>query len=596
MHKLIVCVFICSVTAVYAQSSQIHSHNNYSQKVPFWNAFSVGVNSIEADVFLKKGRLYVTHSENEIQKDKTLETLYLKPIMEVLEKKIEFKNLQLVIDVKSDAVKTIKKIENILKKYPKIINHSNIKIVISGNRPKPETYFKYPSYINFDYQEINTSLSLKNLAKVAMVSTSFKDYSVWNGKGRLTHDDFDKVMAVIKRLKTFNKPIRFWATPDSKTAWKTFVGLGVDIINTDQPQKCTEYINTLEHRTAKSIIKSEVYHPTFDHEIKQLKKVKNIILMIGDGNGLSQISSATLANNKELTLTQIKNIGFIKTQSTDDFTTDSAAGGTAFATGKKSYNRAIGVDTNGSKIPNITEVLHAYNFATGCITTDEITGATPSTFYAHQKDRGLEQEIAKDLLTSKLDFFAGGGYNKFKDLEIDKVFKVITKTSQLQNTSKNSRVGVFFSKKGVPSIVEGRGNLLAETTKDALAFLNKKEQPFFIMIEGAQIDTFGHFNDTEGIINEGIDFDRAITEAIKFADTDGETLVIITADHETSGFSVSSGNVEEHQIEGGFITHDHTATMVPVFSYGPQSDKFRGVYENNEIFHKILEVLQIEKK
>ena len=596
LRKLLICVLFCSISALYAQTPKLHSHNDYMQKVPFWNAFSAGLNSIEVDVFLKKGKLYVTHSANEIDKNKTLEKLYLEPIMEVIKNNIAFQDLQLLVDVKSDAIKTLAKIEQTLKKYPKIIEHPNIKIVISGNRPNAEDYYKYPEYISFDYQELDNALAPKNLEKVAMVSTSFKDYSVWNGKGRLTHDDFDKVSNIIKKLKTFKKPIRFWATPDSKSAWNTFVKLGLDFVNTDQPSKCAEYVNTLNHRTAKALIKSEVYQPTFEYEKQVNQKVKNVILLIGDGNGLSQISSATLANNKQLTVTQLKNIGFIKTQSTDDFTTDSAAGGTAFATGQKSYNRAIGVNTNGNSIPNITEVLHHLNYKTACITTDEIIGATPAAFYAHQKDRGFEKQIAKDLLSSKLDFFAGGGSRFFTDLKIDEVFTIVSNTNQLSDLDKKERAGIFFSKGGVLSIAEGRGNLLAKTTKDALGFLSEKEQPFFMMIEAAQIDTFGHHNDTEGIVNEGIDFDRAITEAIKFADADGETLVIITADHETSGFSVSSGNVETHQIEGGFITHDHTATMVPIFAYGPQSDKFRGVYENNEVFHKIMEVINTLKK
>lgn len=113
------------------------------------------------------------------------------------------------------------------------------------------------------------------------------------------------------------------------------------------------------------------------------------------------------------------------------------------------------------------------------------------------------------------------------------------------------------------------------------------------MVEGAKIDSYGHANNVAGIVSEGIDFDRAITEAVKFADTTGNTLVIVTADHETSGFSIPQGNLETNMIEGDFTTDDHTATMVPIFAYGPHSQEFQGVYENSEVFGKILKLLNL---
>lgn len=570
---------------------RIQSHNDYLQKTPFWTAYTSGLNLLEADVFLEKGQLFIAHTSKEISKEKTLEALYLKPLNQLASTAEDLhKDLFLMIDVKSEALATLEAIIKNLKEYPQIIHHPHIKIVISGSRPNSDSYHQYPSFISFDYQEIETTLSAKNLAKVDMISVDFKKYTEWNGKGRLTHTDYDKVTAVINQAKKFQKPFRFWGTPDSKTAWRTFLELGVDVINTDQPKKCATYVSSLKHRTVQAKISSEVYKPTFKYD-KAKGKIKNIILLIGDGNGLSQISSATLANSGALTLTQLKNIGLIKTQAADDFTTDSAAAGTALATGKKTNNRAIGTDVHGNALKNITEILHQKGFATGVITTDEITGATPSAFYAHQKDRSEKDKIAKDLVQSKLDFFAGGGSKTFENLGIEKSFSVVNSVAELI-TSKAKRTGLFFSEKGVSSILTGRGNLLAETTKAGLQFLKKKEKPFFLMVEAAQIDSFGHANNTEGIVLEGIDFDRAITEAIQFADENKGTLVIVTADHETSGFGVASGSVEHHSIEGGFITHDHTGSMVPIFAYGPQANRFSGVYENNEVFEKIIESLK----
>lgn len=162
--------------------------------------------------------------------------------------------------------------------------------------------------------------------------------------------------------------------------------------------------------------------------------------------------------------------------------------------------------------------------------------------------------------------------------------------------NKKDKVGYFISEGQVPAILKGRGNVLSEAAKNGIEFLHAKNKPFFLMIEGAQIDSYGHENEVSGIVTEGIDFDRAVTEAIKFADDNEHTLVIITADHETSGFSIPQGNLESKMIEGDFTTHDHTATMVPIFAYGPQSQEFQGVYENSDLFGKLLHVLGLEKK
>ena len=172
-------------------------------------------------------------------------------------------------------------------------------------------------------------------------------------------------------------------------------------------------------------------------------------------------------------------------------------------------------------------------------------------------------------------------------------FALIESVNAIAN-SEETRVCHFISTGEVPSVLEGRENILAQATKNGLAFLNAKKEPFFLMVEGAKIDSYGHHNNVPGIVSEGIDFDKAITEAIKFADVTGNTLVLVTADHETSGFSIPQGNVESKIIEGDFTTDDHTGTMVPIFAYGPKSQEFQGVYENHAVFRKILKVLNIE--
>lgn len=239
------------------------------------------------------------------------------------------------------------------------------------------------------------------------------------------------------------------------------------------------------------------------------------------------------------------------------------------------------------------EILNTHQFLTGCITTDHMTGATPAAFYAHQKDRSMTEQIASDLLKSRLDLFIGGGASEFQHLNLESKFNILTSLTDLE-TIESGKVGFFLSSENVPSVLNGRGNVLSEALHQSTVYFSKQQQPFFLMVEGAQIDSFGHENDAAGIVSETIDFDRAVTTAIRFADQNPGTLVLITADHETSGFAIPQGNLEQHQIEGDFITHDHTGTMVPVFAYGPQSDLFTGVYENNALFEKILQVLKIQ--
>jgi alkaline phosphatase len=563
------------------------------QTIPFWNAYGNGLNSIEVDIFLKNDTLYATHSQADIKKSHTIESLYLRPIEKALALDLKGpRELQLLVDIKSETNATLNKLVSVLEKYPAIIHNGNISIVISGNMPSPDEFPSYPDYIHFDYQNLGDLKNDAVWAKVALISLNFEKFSSWNGKGRLTKKDSAIVAETINKAHSFGKPFRFWATPDSKTSWKALADMGVDFINTDMPFACASYLGTLESRIYKNKTTSSVYTPSYKSDKKD-GPIKNIILLIGDGNGLTQISSATLANGGELTLTQFKSIGFIKTQSADDFTTDSAAAGTALATGTKTYNRAIGVDLSGRPITNMTEELAKHGYISGCITTDGITGATPASFYAHQKDRSDIKEIATDLGKSKLSLFIGGNGNVFRDKGILKGFTIIDDLGEI-GQSKLDRIGHFLAEGKVPGVLEGRGNQLAEATKNGLEFLKSKDRPFFLMVEGAQIDSNGHLNNVPGIVAEGIDFDKAIAEAVKFADASKNTLVIVTADHETSGFSIPQGNMGHKTIEGDFTTHDHTATMVPIFAYGPHSEEFQGVYENNEVYWKILKILDID--
>ncbi|KAA2218826.1 alkaline phosphatase [Maribacter flavus] len=562
---------------------KVHSHNDYHQDFPFVEAYINNASSIEVDLFLKDNTLYVTHEESNIKEDLTLASLYLEPLSE-LEKNGKLRNIQLLLDLKSPAGPTLKEIQKVLRKYPNLIKGDKVSFVISGNRPDPKDYVNYPDYIFFDHQNL-VDLETVPMEKVAIISLSFQKYSVWNGYGRMVEEELNQVKAAITRAHAFNKPFRFWATPDTKTAWARLATLGVDFINTDQPAKAYNYLESLDSRSYKGEVKS-VYNPQYKFDPNA--KPMNIILMIGDGNGLAQISAAMFANRGQLSITTIKDIGLIKTSAFDDLITDSAAGATAMATGQKTNNRAIGLGPDGEVLLNLVDIASGKGYRTGIITTDDIYGATPSSFYAHVKDRDNTDGILKDLKTSKLDFFIAGGASYIA--ELGKVFKPITLT---EFTNLKNKTAIFLGESKMPTLEMGRGDMLPKSVKKSMEVLSKDGDPFFMVVEGAQIDNGGHSNNVATIIDEMLDFDATVAEVLKFADTTGNTLVLITADHETSGFGIVGGNWEEGEVQGDFLTIDHTAIMVPLFAYGPQAQNFKGVYENSEIFSKINAVLDL---
>ena len=337
---------------------------------------------------------------------------------------------------------------------------------------------------------------------------------------------------------------------------------------------------------------------TSNEEKEETNLPQNIIFMVGDGMGLTQITAGMIGNNNELNLEEFKHIGLIKTGSTSGLITDSAAGATAFSTGKKTYNGAIGVDADTTSVETILEIAGNGNYTTGIIATSSITHATPASFYAHQPSRSMDEAIAMDMLSAPVDFFIGGGKDFFNKREdelnlLDSLaargFKIYDEVDSISSPSED-KIAAFIAAKQPESILKGRKDILPRATKKALDYFSDKGN-FFLQIEGSQIDWAGHANDSQGIIAEMIDFDQAIGDVLEFAKQDGNTLVVITADHETGGYAILGGD-DEGNIEGEFSTDYHTGTMVPVFAYGPGAENFIGIYENTAIFDKLLELLK----
>ena len=598
LKNLLFIVCVLASFGGYAQNKAafaVHSHNDYLQPVPFWDAYSAGCASIEVDVILQEGGLMVAHERESIQAQRTFESLYLKPIQQGVDLGLitEF-NFHLLVDIKTEAYSTLDLLVKQTQPYASILyspeNPTGLKLIISGGRPKAADYAKYPSWIFFDYQSKELTAELP-WEKIGMVSLSFPRFSLWNGKGRMVESQRQQLQAFIDLVHSFDRPVRFWASPDGKTAWRAFHEMGIDYINTDRPAEANKYLRGLTKNVYANSNPQEVYTPGYAVDGKDVP-VKQILLLIGDGNGLAQISSGIVANGGELTLTQLRTIGLVKTQAADDFTTDSASGATAMATGQKANNRALGLNASGDSIPNLPYFLSQKGFKSGLVTNDELTGATPAAFYAHHPERDAAAAIAGYLPTSALNLVIGGGGKHFKKEKLSQAGFTLVPDLQGLSEVKEPRVAHFASEGGMPSMEAGRGNFLSQAFLQASSYLGKGKSPFFLMLEAAKIDSGGHSNSPSTIVTELLDFDRVLAEAIRYADTHPGTLVLVTADHETGGVSIPQGDLERREVELAFHSDDHTGILVPLFAYGARSSAFAGVYNNTEIFHRLLKVIQ----
>ncbi|HEX2395886.1 MAG TPA: alkaline phosphatase [Bacteroidales bacterium] len=327
----------------------------------------------------------------------------------------------------------------------------------------------------------------------------------------------------------------------------------------------------------------------------------NIILLIGDGMGLSQIQAGLTANFGQLNLLEFKSIGFSRTQSASDYVTDSGAGATAISTGHKTYNGAIGVDADSLPVKTILEYAEEKGLSTGLISTSAITHATPASFIAHNIDRNDYEGIALDFLKTDIDVFIGGGIAHFtarkdnrnlaKELS-EKGYLVTYSMDTVRRTTTGKLIGLT-AREHNPGIIEGRDDMLPVSVNTALKILSKNRKGFFLMVEGSQIDWGAHANNTGFVAMEVIDFDKAIGNALTFAKNYGNTLVIVTADHETGGMAITNGDFIEGKVSAVFATKNHTGLMVPVFAYGPGAERFQSIQQNTDLFKKMMQLLDL---
>jgi len=336
---------------------------------------------------------------------------------------------------------------------------------------------------------------------------------------------------------------------------------------------------------------------------------ENIILLIGDGMGVSQISAGKIVNG-HLNMERFKYLGLLTTYSANKLVTDSAASATAMATGYKTNNKMLSLSPQGMPLKTIIEYAQDKHKGTGLVATSSITHATPAAFAVHINSRKKYLQIAEQITQSHIDVLLGGGWGYFvpsttsgskrwdtKNLWAQLAVKTrVIKTAQEFNNlgEVNSLVGLF-SKKHMPKTAKRKPDLAAMTQK-AIEILAKNKNGFFLMVEGSQIDWGGHAEEQDYVTSEVIDFDKAVGVALDFAQSNKNTLIIVTSDHETGGFAIHDGSIKDKKITESAFTHSHhTAAMVPVFAYGPKAADFTGIGDNTKIGKNIISYINSEQ-
>ncbi len=349
--------------------------------------------------------------------------------------------------------------------------------------------------------------------------------------------------------------------------------------------------------------------------LAETQRVKNVIMLIGDGMGISHITAARIeaeSADVPLHLDTIKTIGLAKNHSASNLVTDSAAAGTALATGMRTTNGRIATDPDNRALMSLMLLARDRGMDTGVAVTSKLTDATPATYLVQAASRTFEDEIAEKILNSGVNVLLGGGSESFGAHPFTKQPRAGSLLSQaidqgylyvkdrdellaLQPGSSQNVLGLFST--GNISYDQERFPVepsLAEMTQTAINLLDSNPQGFFLMVEGSKIDKGSHYNMTEQVLGDTIAFDLAVGVALEYARSRDDTLVLVTADHETGGFGITGGSPDGSNVNHAWLTTDHTGAMVPVYAYGPGSEVFAGTQHLTDVSKKIATLIGIE--
>jgi alkaline phosphatase len=341
--------------------------------------------------------------------------------------------------------------------------------------------------------------------------------------------------------------------------------------------------------------------------------VKNVILMIGDGMGINHITAARISLEhgaySRLNLDTMPYTGFSITFSNSSLATDSAAAATALATGFRTDNGRLATLPDGTFVQSIMLKAKEQGRSTGIAATVSITDATPSAFLVNADSRALERTIAEDILKTQTDVLLGGGADAFGI----NPFTREPRARSLMNEALAAGYTYIYDRDGLINLeitpdlkligLFMGGNMsfeitrfptepsIAEMTMGALQVLGQNPQGFFLLVEGSRIDLAAHSNSTAEMVGDLLAFDQAVGVALDYAQKHPGTLVVVTADHETGGFGIRSGDPSGERVNYGWLSTAHTGAMVPIYAFGPGADRFTGTLDITEISVRIAELM-----
>lgn len=345
-------------------------------------------------------------------------------------------------------------------------------------------------------------------------------------------------------------------------------------------------------------------HPTV--EVDQPRKgltPKNVIFMIGDGMGLEQLSAAWIANRGDLNIDQMPYVGLQRTYCLDWVVTDSAAAGTALATGQKTNKGMVATTPDGVELNSMMDTAQRMGKRTGVVVVCRLNDATPATFCCNNPDRDEAEDITADYLTCGVDFIAGGGMNYWRDERTDgrdifaeigaKGYNTYESVEALME-AEELPVAAVVAPLELPSALSGeRGDKFRNMVSKSIEMLDEKnDEGFFLMVEASCIDDWLHANRVDAAVEEILDFDRVVGDVLEWAEEDGETLVVVTADHATGAMTIQWGDIETGTVEVDFANQGHNGIMVPFFAYGAGAERFDGTVENNELSKMISALIK----
>jgi alkaline phosphatase len=339
-------------------------------------------------------------------------------------------------------------------------------------------------------------------------------------------------------------------------------------------------------------------------------RVQNVILFIGDGMGMNQVTASRikmLGAGTRLHMERMPVTGLLTTDCEDSLITDSGAAATALATGQKVPYRSISMNRRREALRTILEAAREKGMATGLVTTTEIVDATPAAFGAHVAHRDSHNVIAKQLVESGIDILMGGGKKHFiprshpgseRTDELNLIeharllgFNYVETADQLAKVHTGKLLALFSTEQ---LMAEPPKPSVGEMTSRAIELLRKHKGGFFLMVETERTDEEGHANNFDKLARALLDFDEAVRRALEFAFHNRKTIVLVTADHETGGLQLEKGGPVTQRLQVSWSTTKHTGQPVPLFAFGPNAIRFTGVQDNTDMPKHIASLLALK--